>query len=202
MKFAAILLTIASMQSHGWSGDQTPYPELEAQLHRDERIVVSCGTVANLGVRAVRAAGGRARLVGAVTRRPYNGYDDGHIMLELRTRRGWTLFDLDLNRRAPWGIGIAEQVAAVRRDRARWITIASDPLYDVAEAAECACGTEQVAADPRPWTRDIFGLPRYYVEARGWYFRDRVERSDAESLGHLWAPRKLWERLIGEEVGR
>jgi hypothetical protein len=185
MKFAALLMTIASLHSHDWEGDQVPIPQLAAQVAQGQRIGGTCGTVSRVGVHMVREAGGQARLVGTLTRRAYNGSDDGHILTELRTKHGWTLFDLDYNRRAPWGVGVAQQVARVKDGQAKWVRISSD---------------DTDPPDLRSWYRDIFGLPTYYVESRGgWFFRDRPERSDAESLGFAWAPQKLWNRLTRQK---
>lgn len=192
MKFAALLITIASLHTHGYSGDTVPLPELEAQMARGQTIVASCGTVEKLGVRAVLAAGGRAREVGTLTRDPWNGEDDGHMLMELWTKRGWTLFDLDTNRRAPWGIGIGEQVAA-GHDR-KWITIAHDPLYAESEA-DVWPATRAVFADLPAWYDHIFGIAGYYDPARGYLFHDAAMRARAESYGWVWTDKATWRRL-------
>jgi hypothetical protein len=87
--------------------------------------------------------------VGVFTRRRLNHYDDGHVLMEVRLREGWTVFDLDNNRMAQPEVGITELV----RDP-RWRLITHDEPYDKAE----------VAAEPHPnYERAMFRhLDRWY----------------------------------------
>jgi hypothetical protein len=192
------VMAIAALQSHGFSGDAVPLEELEAQVARGERITVSCGTVAQLGVRAAERAGLRARLVATRTLDPYTG-DDGHMLFEIHTRKGWTLWDLDTNVRAPAGVGIDEVTAA--HGEIPWRSIASDPL--IAETTWTnPDGTtgywNPSEADLHVWRHHIFGVPMVYSgpELGLWYFRGPQRAAvEASSSSYVWAGRATWEEL-------
>jgi hypothetical protein len=187
-----ILSRIAAHQVHGLSGDAIPISELESDLAAGQRIVVSCGTVAQIGVDAARQAGYEARRVGAFTRQRLNHYDDGHVLMEVRLREGWTVFDLDNNRMAPPGVGITELV----RDP-RWRLIAHDEPYDKAETA----------AGPHPnydramfrhldrWYRRVLGVPTIFGDDNTIWFHNRQERARGEALGYQWASGSYWRQL-------
>jgi hypothetical protein len=179
------ILLIAALQSHGYSGDSVSPPELEAQLARGERIVVSCGTVARLGIRAARRAGFDARLVATLTLGPYDdGFDDGHTMFEIKMPKGWTLWDLDTNAKAPEGVGVNEAVAGP----IKWQTIGTDPV--VAEG--------EWPADLNAWRRRVFGVPLIFDEPQGvWYFRGRQRERVLEygAGSYRWASKWRWWRL-------
>lgn len=187
-----IMSSIAAHQVHAYSGDKLPIGQLESDVAAGQRILVSCGTVSQVGVDAARRAGFEAREVGAFTRQPLNHYDDGHIMVEVRLSEGWTVFDLDNNRMAPPGVGITQIV----RDP-RWRMIAHDPAYDVAE-------TE---ADPDPaydiymfthmnvWYRRVLGVPTVWGADGTVWFHDGAERERGLSMGYQWASGRYWSKL-------
>jgi hypothetical protein len=83
---------------HGPAQDGQSLDLLERRYARGETLVVTCGTVSRLAVRRLARLGVGARLVGAVTGGTSNGADDGHIMVEVLTPRGWRVYDLDNNR--------------------------------------------------------------------------------------------------------
>lgn len=119
---------IAADQSQGWI-DNTTAPEiLEQRINAGERIHVSCSIVADLAYRAAIRNGIPARHVSVVTNGRFDGYDDGHAMVELQIRGRWVLYDPDLNRVAVDAkgrrIGLIAQVAA-GHDR-HWRMIAGD----------------------------------------------------------------------------
>jgi hypothetical protein len=186
-----ILASIAAQESHGWRQNALPPEVLEGELARGERIVVSCWPVSRLGVRAARRAGYRSRLVGSFTREPLNGYDDDHVMLEVRLRRGWTVFDLDGNRRAPAGVGVSELVR-----EPRWRIIAHDPLYDEADVAASEYPDYERAAfaDLDAWYSRILGVPLIFAGGSFW-FHDARDRSRGLSFGFQWASGDYWRRL-------
>lgn len=190
-KVTSILASIAAHESHGWRENALPPEVLEGELARGERIVVSCGPVSLLGVRAARRAGYPSRLVGSFTRQPLNGYDDDHVMLEVRLRRGWTVFDLDGNRRAPAGIGVSELVR-----EPHWRIIAHDPLYEEADVAASEYPDYERAAfaDLNAWYRRILGVPLIFARGSFW-FHDARYRSRGLSFGFRWASSDYWGRL-------
>jgi GAF domain-containing protein len=190
-RIEAILGSLASQQAHGWRQDNVPLDELEAEVAQGQHIAVSCGTISSLGIRAAERAGYRARMVGAFTREQMNGFDDGHIMFEVRLNEGWTVVDLDNNRMAPPGTGISELV----RDP-RWVLIAHDSPYDKAD----------LATDPnhdydlytythlKAWYRHVLGVPLIWANGVIW-FHDAAQQARGLSLGHSWAGGKYWRTL-------
>lgn len=187
------LASIAAHQTHGWSGDAVPITELEADIAAGRRVVISCGTVARLGIRAARTAGYEARLVASITRDQLTG-DDGHTMLEVRLRQGWTVFDLDNNRMAQPGVGLSELVRAPS-----WRVIANDAPYNRAEiaATDDKLGPayyRSVYAHLGAWYRRVLGVPLIYAHGFFW-FHDAQERARAESFGYRWASGAHWLKL-------
>lgn len=185
------LAGIASQQAHGWRQDKVPLSVLETKLADGARIAVSCGKVARLGVRAARRAGYQARLAGSFTRRRLNGFDDGHVMFEVRLREGWTVFDLDDNRMAPPGTGISELV----RDP-RWLLIADDFPYDRADLARDPHRKYDLAAfaDLDAWYARVLGVPTIWARGSIW-FHDADERARGLALGERWASLRFWRKL-------
>ena len=188
-----ILSSIAAHQVHGWSGDSVPLGKLESRLAHGKRIIASCGTVSKLGVLAARRAGYEARLVGSFTRDRLDG-DDGHLMMEVKLREGWTVFDLDNNRAASLGVGITELV----RDQRWGEVIAHDPQYDVAQinsSTDLSPGYYRfIFAHLDGWYRRVLGVPTIFAHGSYW-FHDRRERARGVSMGYHWASGGYWRRL-------
>jgi Transglutaminase-like superfamily len=95
-----IVERIAAATIQGFRDDSLSIAELRAKMKRGEKIIASCGTDAHLASEGLRRAGIKARVVGAVTRLPFDGWNDGHIMVEARMgpHNRWTLYDPDYDR--------------------------------------------------------------------------------------------------------
>lgn len=185
-----MLAALAALQTHGYDEDGTPLDRLEAKLANGERIVVSCGTIARLGVRALTRGGYTARLVGGLTKDPYTGNDDGHIMLEVLVNGGWRVYDLDLNHTSDRSI--VDLVASHPRS---WSVIANDPLFVDNPDPAYQAWLDQWATNLDGWYDHILGIPTICYQGY-WWFRDDGERSRAESLGFQYANAELWQTLL------
>jgi len=182
----SLLSWVASMQTHGFS-DEGPSPEeLVAMISRGQHIEVSCGYVAAMGVLVMQQHGCEARVVGCLTHDPWDGHNDGHIMLELREGQGWTLFDLDFNRALPQGVGIADACNGQRK----WDVIAKDPLC----TTWCEGGTTQKAV--ASGDAHLFGTA-WIEDAAGWkVFHDDERRAFYEGKGFRWVDAEAWDALV------
>jgi hypothetical protein len=109
----AILANLASQLRYGLRDDELSADQLESRLAQGDVVECQCSNQAWLGVRAVRRAGGRARMVGSFLYPFRAGPGDGHVMMEVYAggqcfattscagcRRSTTL-----EARAPWTSG-------------------------------------------------------------------------------------------------
>ena len=123
-----IMGRIAAHHVQGWVDNKTPAPELLHRINQGDRVYVSCSVIAAVGIQSARNHGIPARAVSVVTNGKFDGYNDGHAMLELKLGGKWVLYDLDMNRVAVdqhgRRIGLAKQLKA-GHDR-RWRMIAHD----------------------------------------------------------------------------
>jgi len=82
------------LYTHGNRDDRLTADEL-IRMAKVRRISVTCGTVSRLLQQVLADLKIRSRIVQSITTRTRNGLDDGHVMLEVWSRKGWTLFDPD-----------------------------------------------------------------------------------------------------------
>jgi hypothetical protein len=95
--YDAILADLATKMRFGLRDDQLSVDALEKKLSSGEIIECQCTNHALMGVRAVRRAGGRARVVGAFLY-PFNeGPNTGHVMMEVRMGSQWVCYDIMCN---------------------------------------------------------------------------------------------------------
>ncbi len=93
----AILADLATKMRYGLRDDQLSADALERKLSSGEIIECQCTNHSLMGVRAVRRAGGRARVVGSFIY-PFNeGPNTGHVMMEARIGGQWVCYDLMCN---------------------------------------------------------------------------------------------------------
>jgi hypothetical protein len=77
-----IVERIEAATIQGFRDDSLSIAELRAKMKRGEKLIASCGTDAHLASEELHRAGIKARVVGAVTRHPFDDWNDGHIMVE------------------------------------------------------------------------------------------------------------------------
>jgi hypothetical protein len=138
--------------------------------------------VAAVGILAAQRAGYEARLVGCFTTEPWVG-NDGHEMLEVREGNAWTLYDLDGNRKAPQGVGIADQCAGPLR----WQPIAHDQ----------GCVTEcDILSDLATFDARVFDVP-WILDGGVICFHDAREIIEPKSPAYHWVDAEAWAALVG-----
>lgn len=125
--FDALLSNLAGQMRYGLRDDELSLEELENKLARGETVECQCSYQAWLGLRAVRRAGGRARMVGAFMYPYYEGPNTGHILMEARVGGTWHCYDMMCNVKAidanGNGCSLEEWCAA---PEPRWQRIADD----------------------------------------------------------------------------
>lgn len=169
-----LLTGLAARVTHGWIDDRMPLAVLEA---RNGRLYVTCGTVSLLGKRLLARHGIESRVVVTLTRRAFNGIDDGHTMLEVREHGRWVLYDLDNNRKAVDRYGRGVSLAQQLRPGRRWKVIAHDRKLDVRGVSPKIA--RYVAGLRLPeWYDRVLGVPLYESHGGYVYFSDheRVAR--------------------------
>ena len=193
-----LMKRLSDRTTQGWRDDSLPVPELERRFEQGERLYVTCGTVSRLAQRLLAAEGIESRVVTTLTRQAFNRSDDGHTMIEARTREGWVLFDIGTNRVAvdPSGnrIGFLEQIHA-GRDR-HWKLLANDRLIDF---RGLQAEPDLYLRDLRLWYQRVLGTPMIETApGSGEYaFHDSPQRERVESYSpsYRWASEPEWSRL-------
>jgi len=195
------LKMVAARTTTGWIDDRGSQDELERRVESGERVYITCGTAALLAQRMLAELGVESRLITTLTRRPFNGVDDGHTMLEVRDGDSWVLYDLVNNRRAVDAAG--RPVDALTQIRAgsdrRWSMIAGDKLVELRGATPLV----------RRVTEDLFlreGIEAWYdrvlgtllIEDDGRYvFHDRNRgRVESYSPAFTWVDAATWQRKL------
>jgi hypothetical protein len=95
--YDALLSNLAGQMRYGLRDDQLSLDELEGKLARGETVECQCSYQAWLAVRAVRRAGGRARMVGTFMYPYFEGPNTGHILMEARIGGRWQCYDMMCN---------------------------------------------------------------------------------------------------------
>lgn len=184
-----ILRDLAQHHEHSWQDEGMAISKLVAKYRAGETLYVICGSVSRVGREVLQNAGYQARLVGVVTRQPFDGDNDSHVMLEVWQQNGWRLYDIDGNRRAidsaGRGISVVAQVAAGAS--MLWEAI-DDP--SVVPGTPMETSPAQSALDLR-----VFNIPWIQRPGGGGVFHD-ADRARMTSKGHTYVSGKEWERLL------
>jgi hypothetical protein len=191
-----ILRDLAQHHVHSWREEGMAISELVAKYRAGETLYVICGSISRVGQEVVQAAGYHARLVGVVTKEPFDGDSDGHIMLEVWDQDAWRLYDIDGNRRAidsaGRGISVVAQVAA--GENMLWEAI-DDP--GIVPGTPMEISPAQAALDQR-----VFNIPWIQRPSGGGVFNDASEKARMQSQGHTYVNDKEWKRLLGRPKGQ
>ncbi|HEX6022762.1 MAG TPA: transglutaminase domain-containing protein [Solirubrobacter sp.] len=168
----AILRDLAANQTHSWIDDELALDEIVAKYEAGNRLYVTCGNVAEVGRRLLRAEGYTARVVQTITRHEFDYFNDGHLMLEVWLDNRWQLYDLDVNRRAVdaagEGVSLVDQVAAAREGRALWQPIADDPLWNDNEPNQAALAiARELFTNPEVFDARLMGVALLPADPEG-----------------------------------
>lgn len=188
-----ILRDLAEHHVHSWEQEGLPLPDLVAKYRAGETLHVICGSISAVGVQVLRDAGYQARVVGVVTKQPFDGDNDGHIMVEVWQPGGWRLYDIDGNRRAVnaagWGVNVVTQVEAGANRM--WQAIADDARGLAGDGPMLVNEAAQAALDQR-----VFGTPWIQVGKKQ-VFNDATDRKRLTARGHTFLKNRDWYRLLG-----
>lgn len=187
------LSDLALHHVHSWDQEGMPIPDLVARYRAGEVRRTACGGISRVGVRVLRDAGYQARLAGVVTYQPFDGDNDGHIMLEVWDQDGWRLYDIDGNRRAVdaalHGVNLVTQVES--GTSRLWLAI--DHAPGALPTSPIDTRPAQAALDQR-----VFGTPWIQRPSGGGVFHDASDRARVEKKGHTYVDEKEWEKLLGK----
>lgn len=92
----ALLSGLSWIITHGNSDNEKSFEELTAKALSD-KLYLTCGHASNWIVHTLMKLGIPARVVMTLTLEPWNSYDNGHNMVEVKTGNRWILFDIDNN---------------------------------------------------------------------------------------------------------
>jgi hypothetical protein len=179
------------------------YPRLERRLASGGRLFITCGTVALLAQRLLADQGSASRVVVTMTRRTFNGRDDGHTMLEVDTGHGWILYDLSSNRVAVDGngrpVGLAEQLAA--GDGRRWCVLTKDHWLNPLDPASGKKISSPAERKLDKWFDRVLGVPLIETTpGSGRYvFNEASQRARLEAYSpfYEWVDDATWQSKIG-----
>lgn len=90
-----LMASFSWLMSHGYRDNRKPFSDLESMARR-EKIIVTCGDCAAFAVELFARLQVSIRLVRGRTLQPPNGYNDGHILTEVKMDGSWVAFDPDM----------------------------------------------------------------------------------------------------------
>ena len=207
-----LLGSISWTASHGSRDNELTMEEWIAIAAR-QKLIVTCGNIARLGIRLLVDAGIPSRRVGARSLGERNDYDIGHVLMETKLEGRWVLADLDVKylfRRNGKRLSLLEAVDAIADDdyeleplsKAAAFAVASffdKQGYDFGMYMESAfCGEEAV----RAWYRRIMMIPIQYGESESCFTArsDSVRRKAEELYPKLrYLSREHYERKFHRE---
>lgn len=92
----ALMSAISWIYSHGTRDNGLNFEVLSRKAQK-EKLVATCGGISNFIQKTLSQKGIESRIVIGLTQKPYNGYDDSHVMVEVKVDGRWLLYDLDNN---------------------------------------------------------------------------------------------------------
>jgi hypothetical protein len=134
---------------HGDRDDHRTAPKLRSELSTRD-LVLTCGPAVDFVRLELSAAGIRSRAVQLTAPPPHNGFDDGHIMIEVETEHGPVLIDVD-HKRLFLIDGKLASLAQVRSRGLDAVELKSFAPARIDPAFSFVDYLQAVVANPRPW---------------------------------------------------
>jgi hypothetical protein len=164
---------LSRLQVHGWRHDGENIGRWTERARRG-RLSISCGNICQFVAHHLAQRGHRSRIVQTLTLDARNGYDDGHVLLEVfePAEKRWILFDPDMKCRflsAGRRLNLGEVVGLYRNGGQTELDFLAPPSIDAyAEAAappdsaQYSLLFEATFRDPKArqaWYRRMFQAP-------------------------------------------
>jgi hypothetical protein len=92
----ALISALCWMVSHGYRDNDKGYAELVRSAKRG-KLILTCHAVCVFAKELLTRHGIEARIVNGMTLCESNGYNDGHVLLEVLSGKAWTLWDIDMH---------------------------------------------------------------------------------------------------------
>jgi hypothetical protein len=164
---------LCRLQVHGWRHDVEDVARWTERARRG-RLSISCGNVCRFVAHHLAERGHKARVVQTLTLEPRNGYDDGHVLLEVfdPAEKRWILFDPDMKCRflkEGRRLSLGDAVALCRGGGQAELDFLAPPVIDAyaepgapRESAQYSLLFEATFLDPaarQAWYRRMFQVP-------------------------------------------
>jgi hypothetical protein len=201
---------LSRLQIHGWRHSDENIDQWTERA-RTGRLSIACGSAVRFVSHHLEARGWRTRAVQVVTLEDHNGYDDGHVLMEVfdPEEQRWLLFDPDMKCRFRGDRGwldLAETVALYRGGGDAELVFVAPPAIDsyaeeraprqFAQFSMMFESTLREAAVRQKWYRRMFQTPVVDGAAGAWL------PSDVARIRGVGATRLLSWKLWTEEVYR
>ena len=130
-----IVESVANSVWHGSTDNALSFQEKLGRYNRGEKLTLTCGRISGLAFYLLTQRGLYARLVGSLTLEEWNGFDDGHTLLEVysTTFKKWIVYDLDMNQQPLVNgkpLTLPEFRDATQNGTVEFAKLATDPLLD------------------------------------------------------------------------
>ena len=208
----ALLSAVCWLHSHGYREDGRKHDEALQQALTG-KLIMTCANVSRFAQRLCTDLGVPARVVNSRSLGPRNGYDDGHVLMEVRLGQRWVLVDVDQHvtfRHRDQRLSLLELYLHLDKDDYRLEALAlSVPLavgnfvdagdhYDYAIYLETMVHSE---ATLRGWYRHIIGMP---VIAGCYTLATAADREQVERVwperSETYLPRPEFERRFYQDA--
>lgn len=93
---SSVISAIAWIFSHGNLDNGKKVQQLEKKA-LTEKLITTCGEISNFTQSILKEKNIDSRIVSGLTAEERNGYDDSHVMIEVKEGEKWKLYDLDNN---------------------------------------------------------------------------------------------------------
>ncbi len=151
---------------HGDQHDGLDPVALRSLIQRGD-LSLTCGPAVEFILQELRNVGVHSRIVALLAPPPFNGFDDGHILLEVETSQGFILIDVDQKQL----FLIEGEPASLAKILAHGFDavdlLSMGPPARVDPSFSIAAYTEAIISNPRPWYERMFSGTSTVIEDRG-----------------------------------
>lgn len=193
----ALISALSWIQTHGNRDSWKDVKALKKQA-LTEKLIITCGCISNFAYHVITGLGISCRCVGSFTLKDLNTYNTGHVFIEIKLNRKWTLADLDIGvlfRYKGRRLSLIEFARHAKTGQYKMEPLnASTPIstccfkdrsktdgYDYGLWMETYfCGSVAI----RKWYRRIMMVP--YIDERDILYMTTKKNSDIETAKRYW----------------